>query len=86
MIDETRACKMCGTINDLEVHHCIHGTATRKRADEDGLTVYLCHRDHERLHRDRMVDLAFIQFAQRHYELTIGSREDFIARYGKSWL
>ena len=86
MIDEKKVCRMCGSYNNLEVHHCIHGTANRKLADEDGLTVYLCHTCHMKLHDTRAYDLAYIQMAQHYYETHIGSRAKFRERYGKSWL
>lgn len=86
MIDADRKCKYCGSWNNLEVHHCIHGNGRRKLADEDGLTIYLCHTCHMKLHDTRAIDLAYIQYAQRYYEKNIGSRSKFRERYGKSWL
>ena len=86
MIDDQRVCKMCGTTNDLEHHHCIHGAGRRNLADEDGLIVFLCHNCHMRLHDTRNIDLAYIKMAQRFYEKNIGSRAKFMKRYGKSWL
>ncbi len=86
MINAEKRCYMCGTYQNLDIHHCIHGTGRRRLADEDGLTVYLCRADHDKVHHDRTLDLAFIQMAERHYIGHIGNEDDFRRRYGKSWL
>ena len=45
-------CKQLGCPNyGTEVHHMIFGTAKRKLADQDGLTVHLCNYHHVMLHR-----------------------------------
>ena len=42
---EDRRCFICGSCDRVELHH-IFGGMNRKRADEDGLTVFLCARCH----------------------------------------
>lgn len=70
-----------------EVHHMIFGTANRKLSDQDGLTVHLCNYHHARLHQHGDHKKELQQLAQKtwleHYNKTI---EDFIKRYGKSYL
>ena len=88
IICQLEQCYQCGTTQGLQVHHCIHGTANRTLADEDGLTVYLCWRCHGRLHdSDKRLDNKLERLAERryleHYGKTI---PDFIARYGKNYL
>lgn len=88
IICQLEQCYQCGTTQGLQVHHCIHGTANRTLADEDGLTVYLCFRCHGRLHDgDKRLDNKLERLAERryleHYGKTI---PDFIARYGKNYL
>lgn len=68
-----------------QLHHCIHGTSNRKNADKYGLTVWLCPGHHEKLHRDRELDLYFIRLAQSKFEET-HTREEFMAIFGKNWL
>lgn len=86
IIQETKTCYCCGTMQNLELHHCCHGTANRKIADRLGLTVYLCHRCHSIVHdSDRSLDLKLIQTAQRKYEET-HTREEWRSLFGKSWL
>ena len=70
-----------------EEHHCLHGTANRKKADQYGLTVYLCHTCHMRIHDgDREKDLHLIRLAQLYFENHIGTRADFIKEFGKNYL
>lgn len=78
---------MCGQTYGLELHHCIHGSGRRKLADEDGLTVYLCHVCHRNLHDHGFFDTDLKMVAQtqwqKHYNKTA---EDFLKRYHKSYL
>ena len=78
-------CFLCHSERNLEVHHCIHGTANRKLADEDGLTVLLCNECHRMLHDHGQGDKVLQQIAQQEWERHNGTTEDFIKRYGKSY-
>lgn len=85
IISKRYACENCGIQRDLQVHHCLHG-ADRKKADRDGLTVYLCPLCHKRLHSvDYKLDLKFKQLAQREYEKEHG-HEAYMSRYHKNYL
>ena len=84
--EDNRKCYLCGDWNATDRHHCLHGTASRRKADEDGLTVMLCHTCHMRLHDQGEGDRLLQQAAQLVWEDVYGSREDFIKRYGKSYL
>lgn len=68
----------------------MHGTANRELADEDGLWLWLCHFHHtgsnESAHKNSFMNLQFKKLAQTKYEEHIGTREQFIERYGKSYL
>lgn len=70
-----------------ETHHMIFGTAKRKLADEDGLTVNLCHLHHMLLHQrgDHKEELQKLaqETWMNHYGKSV---DDFITRYGKSYL
>lgn len=50
IIKTAKCCYCCGAETNLEVHHVMHGTANRRIADADGMTVYLCSRCHRMLH------------------------------------
>lgn len=85
IIQSERRCYLCGSVRDLQLHHCQHGP-NRSRADEDGLTVHLCVTCHTNLHSRGWGDKELKQISQRAWEDKCGSREDFIKRYGKSYL
>ena len=46
IIQQDKRCYVCGTTQNLHLHHTIFGK-NRKKADEDKLTVYLCYEHHE---------------------------------------
>lgn len=90
IIQHEKRCFFCGSERDLEIHHCLHGTANRKLADEDGLTIYLCkyhHTGQDGVHHRADFDLTVKKVAEtewlEHYHKTI---DDFIKRYGKNYL
>jgi len=79
-------CFICGQWGQ-EVHHCLHGTANRKLADEDGLTVKLCRRCHANLHDKGYFDRELQKIAQTKWMEHYGKSEyEFLKRYGKSYL
>ena len=80
----------------LEKHHVIYGMGNRRQLSEKyGLTVMLCRYHHqgninghnEAIHNnpDKTYDLRLKREAQRAWEKKYGSREDFIAVFGKSY-
>lgn len=79
-------CYLCGQWA-TDRHHCIHGNANRKLADKDGLTVMLCHTCHMNLHDKGNFDKELQRIAQtkwmEHYKK---SADDFLKRYGKSYI
>lgn len=90
IIQTEKVCFITGTTRDLDLHHCIHGP-NRKKADKDGLTVYLNHDVHMCLHAHQKpfgdLDAKLKKRAQKaymeHYGATV---EDFIREYGRSYL
>lgn len=79
-------CYICGQYA-TQTHHCWHGTANRKLADEDGLTVNLCERCHRALHDKGNFDRELQRIAQTKWmEYYEKSEADFRERYGKSRL
>lgn len=86
ILQDNKECFFCHSTMNLDLHHCIHGNANRKIADREGLTVFLCHGCHTKVHdSDREMDLVLIQYAQRKYEET-HTRTEFRSLFGKSWL
>ena len=87
IIQKERECYFCFSAVGLETHHCLHGTANRKKADADGLTVWLCSDCHRALHLFGTGDAALKQLAQRVWMRANNAGEDaFRERYGKSYL
>lgn len=89
LIQTEKECFVCGRKDDIHTHHVYEGTANRKKSDKDGMIVYLCGRHHnlstDGVHFNKTLDLAIKKLAQRKYEET-HTREEFIKRYGKSYL
>lgn len=92
IIQEEKKCYVCETIYSLHSHHCMHGTANRKLADQDGLTVYLCYEHHEgnngvHSKNGHELDLELKQLAQKRWmEYYDKTEDDFRQRYGRSYL
>lgn len=81
-------CEVCGKFiyGGKDKHHLLNGTAYRQKSEEDGLYMYLHHSCHMWLHEHPISLRTFKARAQRFYEENIGTRQDFIDRYGKSYL
>ena len=84
---EKKMCYFCLSQRNLEKHHCLHGTANRKLADEDGLFVWLCRNCHMRLHDKGIGDKGLQIVAEKAWMQHYGKTEaDFIKRYGKNYI
>lgn len=91
VIGSEKTCFFCMRHADGE-HHLIFGNSARKFADEDGLKIPICNSCHnmghrtERIHDNPMAERLSKMLGQAIYELKIGSREEFMKRYGRSYL
>lgn len=89
-------CYLCGRRNgygldELQEHHIIEGNGRREKSEEYGLKVYLCgfscHNGGKKsVHVDKEIDMKLKQAAQRIFEQRIGTREEWIAAFTKSYL
>lgn len=83
-------CWVCGTTQNLHVHHIFYGSANRKLSDKYGCVVCLCGKHHnlsnEGVHFNRDLDLLLKKTTQREWEKRYGNREDFIKTFGRSYL
>ena len=90
MIVSDYKCFFCGNTQRLHSHHCIPGTANRKKSDEYGLTIWLCPYHHnlgkKSVHQDRTLDLRVRRFAQEYFEKNIGDRYLWMKEFGKNYL
>lgn len=89
-----RQCFLCGrngNVDPLDKHH-IFGGANRKKSEQYGAVVYLCHqRCHENgkeaVHKNRETELRLKQYGQLKVMGEQGwTEEEFRAEFGKSWL
>lgn len=92
IIQPEKYCFICGSRRDLELHHVMFGSANRKLADEDGLTVWLCplcHRGTYGVHgrEGNGLDLDLKKIAEAKWlRMTGKTKADWIKRYGKNYL
>ena len=93
IMQDEEECFICGRKGFLHVHHCLFGNK-RSLADQDGLWVYLCPSCHEigknavhgssaeGIRRKKQLQI----YAQHCWEKYYGTREEFIERYGQSYI
>ena len=87
--DQPNQCFLCGlSCIHTEVHHCLHGTANRRLADEDGLTVNLCMNCHRKLHDKGFGDRYLQEIAEEAWMKYNHDKNltDWVRRYGKNYL
>ena len=87
ILQKDKCCYICNTELNLELHH-IFMASNRDKSEEDGLTVWLCakhHRGDDGPHHNRKFDLNLKEIGQEKYEET-HTREEFLQRYGRSYL
>ena len=88
--DRKGICYLCKRVGFTENHHIFRGK-NRKRADADGLTVYLCHFCHNEpprgVHFNKERDIKLKQIGQRVWMQQNGKTVDeFIQAYGRNYL
>jgi hypothetical protein len=94
VLQEHKACWRCLSRTGLESHHVFPGVANRPKSEKYGLKIWLCNACHtgrhkifgKGIHQNRPFELSVKRHAQRYYEDNIGTREDFIRIFGKSWI
>lgn len=87
IVQKNKECYFCKRTDWLERHHIMMGK-WRRSADEDGLTVWLCHEHHtgnSGVHRDPEKRLLLQQKAEQAY-ISIHSYKEWMERYGKNYL
>lgn len=91
IIQTNKECYVCKTTIGLEEHHCLYGNA-RKKAEQDGLKVWLCYEHHRGdmgVHGKNGSDLSnYLKKISElkwleYYDKDI---DDFIKRYGKNYI
>lgn len=82
--DHTPRSYLSGNTQGLECHHCINGTAYRKKSEKYGLWVWLTHDEHEQVHHDRMLRLMLKRHAQMCFERKYG-HEQWMEEFHKDY-
>ena len=97
MLNNDKRCFVCGTTNDLHVHHIFEGAANRKKSEEDDMKIYLCGYHHNMsnagIHYNKELELKVKKLAQQVWmkqfvpNLPLEDQiEAFIKRYGRNYL
>lgn len=91
IIQDNKCCYVCGRKSNLHSHHIFFGK-NRKKADEDGLTVYLCYDHHEGTNgvhgkNGHELDLMLKETAEYCWLANHNKdKNEFIKRYGKNYV
>lgn len=84
--DDERICYLCGCYGEhLDVHH-IFGGPVHDPCDKRGLVVHLCRKCHRNLHDHNVGESFLHEIGQKVYEEQIGTREEFIKEFIRSYL
>lgn len=90
LISDERACLICGMTYGLHRHHVFYGSANRALSEKWGCWVYLCARHHnlsnKGVHYNKNLDLKLKQQCQKAWEYQHGTRDEFKAIFGRSYL
>ena len=88
LVDDLQHCIVTGS-PEVAIHHVFNG-ANRSRSEAYGFIVPLRPDWHNMMpysvHMDQRFDESLKRKAQTYYEEHIGTREQFIAEFGKSYL
>ena len=90
LISDEKRCIVCGDTMVIHKHHIYEGHGRRRKSEQDGCWCYLCGWHHnlsnQGIHYCKGLDLDVKKMCQEKWEEKNGSREDFIKRFGKSYL
>lgn len=86
-------CIICGRPK-TDLHHCVFGNSKRRLADADELTMPLCRKHHEAMHKDKGMQVMSHIVGQLFFERNKcadgmtpeEAREEFRTRYSISYL
>ena len=83
---ERGTCFICGRMCQTHKHH-VFGAYNRKRAERDGLFVYLCPECHRMVHSDYMANVSLKEMAEIAWlDTNQKNINDFIAEYGRNYI
>lgn len=82
--DDLEHCIICGNKKD-HLHEIFFG-ANRQKSMQYGFVLPLCHKCHAEMHRNKDWQEYWHAKGQKYWEKFIGTREEFIEVFGKSYL
>lgn len=88
ILQDEKACYLCGAVVGLELHHIFAGTANRKISTKYGLTCWLCRPCHTGTHGaqyDKTLNMRLKAEAQLAFERT-HSHDEWMKIIGKNYL
>lgn len=85
ILQENCECFLCLTTKNLQLHHCINGLHNRGMCDTYGLTVYLCAKHHDMVHRDQKLDESLKRHTQKAFEELYG-HDEWMETFHKNYL
>lgn len=91
ILQDKKECYITKSTNNLHKHHIFGGTANRKLSEEDGMWIWLRADWHNLsdygVHFNKELDLKLKRIAQKRWqEYYHKTKEDFIKKYGKSYI
>lgn len=91
ILQDKKECYITKSTNNLHKHHIFGGTANRKLSEEDGMWIWLRADWHNMsdygVHFNKELDLKLKRIAQKRWqEYYHKTKEDFIKKYGKSYI
>ena len=90
IISNNMECIICFSTANVHKHHIYYGEGLRQVSEQEGCWCYLCANHHNRskygVHFDKALDTKLKVQCQEAWENINGSREDFIKKFGKSYI
>lgn len=89
IVEDLKHCLVCGTSFNIHIHHCIYGSANRKKSEKYGLIVPLCAKHHnmsnEGVHFNKELDMKLKQLAQKRF-MEVYPNENFLDVFKRNYL
>lgn len=85
IIQSEKVCYLTGATNNLDLHHLMNGAGYRDKADKYGLTIWLEHSIHMKIHETPSIMYQLKQLAQKEFE-KIYSHELWMKEFNKNYL
>ena len=86
IMQKEKECYITGSSVHLDRHHCMPGTANRKKSEKYGLWVWLRHDIHASLHdKNKELERRLKEDAQRAFEAKYG-HDMWMKTFGKNYL